>query len=87
MWSEKMLELQHILGVRDRFAVDRLETTVNDILAKIAKTTCSMVWDLRARMETEIRFINGYGVRRGKDLGVPTPVHERMMDEVIQRRE
>lgn len=44
----RLPELQHIPGVRDRFAVDRLEATVIDILTKTAETTCSMVWDLRA---------------------------------------
>jgi 2-dehydropantoate 2-reductase len=78
-------ELRHIRGVQDRFAVDRLGATVIDILTKTAETTCSMVWDLRAGRETEIRFINGYWVRRGKEVGVPTPVNERLMEEVISK--
>ncbi|KAF7588197.1 hypothetical protein BBP40_006016 [Aspergillus hancockii] len=45
-------ELRDVPGVRERFAVDRLEATVNDILTKTAETMCSMVWDLRAGRET-----------------------------------
>ncbi|GFF49150.1 probable 2-dehydropantoate 2-reductase [Aspergillus udagawae] len=78
-------ELRHIRGVQDRFAVDKLEATVIDILTKTAETTCSMVWDLRAGRETEIRFINGYWVRRGKEVGVPTPVNERLMEQVMSK--
>ena len=45
--------------------------TVVDILTKTAETTCSMVWDLRAGRETEVKFIKGYWVQRGKEVGVP----------------
>ncbi|KAF7161921.1 hypothetical protein CNMCM5623_007336 [Aspergillus felis] len=78
-------ELRDVPNIRERFSVDRLERTVNDILVKTAKTTCSMVWDLRAGRETEIRFINWYWVRRGKEVGVPTPINERLMEDILQR--
>lgn len=81
----RLPELQHIPGVQDRFAVDRLEASVIDILTKNNETTCLMVWDLRAGRETDVRFINGYWVRRGKEVGVPTPVNERLVDEVISK--
>ena len=64
-------ELQHIPGLQDRFAVEKLEVTVVDILTKTAETTCLMVWDLRAGRETEVKFIKGYWVQRGKEVGVP----------------
>lgn len=81
----RLPELQHIPGVQDRFAVDRLEASVIDILTKNNETTCLMVWDLRAGRETDVRFINGYWVRRGKEVGVPTPGNERLVDEVISK--
>ncbi|GAB1200627.1 hypothetical protein APSETT444_010001 [Aspergillus pseudonomiae] len=53
-------ELRDVAGVKERFAVDRLEATVNAILTKTAETTCSMVWDLRAGRETEsLAVLNG----------------------------
>lgn len=78
-------ELQDVPGVPERFAVERLENTVNRILTQTAETTCSMVWDLRAGRETEIKFINGYWVRRGKEVGVRTPVNESLMEEVMSK--
>ncbi|KAL5360212.1 ketopantoate reductase PanE/ApbA C terminal-domain-containing protein [Aspergillus floccosus] len=81
----RLPELRHIRGLTNRFSVDRLEATVIDILTKTTETTCSMVWDLRAGRETEIRFINGYWVRRGREVGVPTPVNERLLEEVIHK--
>ncbi|KAE8145965.1 ketopantoate reductase PanE/ApbA-domain-containing protein [Aspergillus avenaceus] len=78
-------ELRGVSGVRERFAVDRLEDTVEGILVKTAETTCSMVWDLRAARETEVRFINGYWVRRGREVGISTPVNEGLVEEVLGR--
>jgi 2-dehydropantoate 2-reductase len=73
-------------NLRERFAVDRLEATVNAIIEKTFHTTCSMVWDLRAGRETEIDFINGYWVKRGNELGVPTPINGEMVEKVKLRR-
>lgn len=78
-------ELQSVPGVRARFAVERLEATVNRILTQTAETTCSMVWDLRAGRETEVRYINGYWVRRGREVGVRTPINESLMEQVLVR--
>ncbi|KAE8410914.1 ketopantoate reductase PanE/ApbA C terminal-domain-containing protein [Aspergillus pseudocaelatus] len=78
-------ELRDVPGVEERFAVDRLEATVNAILTKTAETTCSMVWDLRAGRETEVRFINGYWVKRGGEVGVRTPVNEYLVEKVTKR--
>ncbi|KAI9042847.1 ketopantoate reductase family protein [Aspergillus affinis] len=52
-------ELSGVPGVAERFSVDRLEETVNGILMKNYNSTPSMIWDLRAGRETEVRFING----------------------------
>ncbi|CAG7929448.1 unnamed protein product [Penicillium olsonii] len=78
-------ELRHVENLRERFAVDRLETTVNAIIEKTFHTTCSMVWDLRAGRETEIEFINGYWVKRGRELGVPTPINVELVEKVTRR--
>lgn len=75
-------ELQHVSNLKQRFAVDKLEATVNAIIEKTSHTTCSMVWDLRAGRETEIKFINGYWVKRSKEVGVDTPVNEDLVAKV-----
>ena len=79
-------EIQHVSNLKERFAVDRLEATVNAIIEKTFHTTCSMVWDLRAGRETEIEFINGYWVKRGTELGVPTPINGDLVEKVKMRR-
>jgi 2-dehydropantoate 2-reductase len=79
-------ELRNIPGIDERFAVDRLETTVNTIIMKTCETTCSMVWDLRAGRGTEIEFINGYWSRRGREVGVATPVNDSLVQRINSKR-
>ncbi|OQE27094.1 hypothetical protein PENFLA_c006G03730 [Penicillium flavigenum] len=75
-------ELQHVANLSERFAVDKLEATVNAIIEKTFHTTCSMVWDLRAGRETEVRFING---KREKENGIATPINEELVEKVEMR--
>ncbi|RMZ83304.1 hypothetical protein DV738_g1165, partial [Chaetothyriales sp. CBS 135597] len=68
-----------------RFKVSQLEKTVSAIIEKTQSGTCSMVWDLRAGRETEIRFINGYWSRRGREVGVPTPLNDKLIEQIERR--
>ncbi|RAH81631.1 2-dehydropantoate 2-reductase family protein [Aspergillus japonicus CBS 114.51] len=81
----RLPELRGVEGVAARFALDRLEDTVNGVLERTRDTTCSMVVDLRCGRETEVRFINGYWVRRGREVGVDVAVNERLMAAVLER--
>lgn len=74
-------ELHGVPGVEERFSAQRLEKTVMEVIVQNRSTTCSMVWDMRAARETEIRYINGYWARRGREVGVVTPIN----DEIVER--
>ncbi|KAF3035786.1 hypothetical protein E8E12_002799 [Didymella heteroderae] len=74
-------ELKGVSGVEERFSAPRLENTVMKVIVQNRRTTCSMVWDMRAARETEIRYINGYWARRGREVGVGTPIN----DEIVER--
>lgn len=78
-------ELKGVEGVEDRFSTDKLEATVMAILTKTADGLCSLVVDLRQGRQTEVEFINGYWVRRGKEVGVPTPLNEDLVRQVTAR--
>ena len=82
---QSLPELRDQSDILDRFSVERLEMTVNDIIERTASATCSMVMDLRRGGETEIRYINGYWVRRGREVGVPTPLNEDLVERVCER--
>jgi 2-dehydropantoate 2-reductase len=75
-------EVQHVSNLKQRFAVDKLEATVNAIVEKTFHTTCSMVWDPRAGRETEIKFTNEYWVKCGKEVRVATPVNKDLVAKV-----
>lgn len=74
-------ELHGVPGVEERFSAQRLEKTVMEVIVQNRSTTCSMVWDMRAARETEIRYINGYWARRGREVGIVTPIN----DEIVER--
>jgi 2-dehydropantoate 2-reductase len=46
----------------------------------------SLLQDMLKGRRTEVEFLNGYVVRKGKDLGVPTPMNEAIV-KVTQRME
>lgn len=75
-------ELQGVAGVEERFSAQRLEETVMEVIVQNRSTTCSMVWDMRAARETEIRYINGYWVRRGREVGVATPINDGIVEKI-----
>lgn len=78
-------ELKGVPGIEERFSVDKLESTVNMIIQKTAQTTCSMVWDLRAGRETEVKFINGFWSRMGQITGVKTPMNDDLVCQILAR--
>ncbi|KAK9365206.1 ketopantoate reductase [Lipomyces kononenkoae] len=85
---QNLPELQDIsaIKIKERFDPHQLESTVNAIIKKTAETTCSMVWDLRAGRETEIRYINGFWCRKGNEVGVPTPINDSLVEQILARR-
>ncbi|KAL1868412.1 hypothetical protein VTK73DRAFT_3706 [Phialemonium thermophilum] len=70
----------------DAFSDDRLLELVLDVTEKTAKNTTSMLQDIQAGRQTEIDYINGYIVRKGKDLGLPCSKNALLVDLVKQRR-
>jgi 2-dehydropantoate 2-reductase len=76
-------ELKDVPGAKKRFSAMALEKTVMDIVERNKAGTTSMVWDMRQGRETEVRYINGYWARRGRELGLKTA----MNDELVQRIE
>lgn len=64
-------ELGTIPGLSQRFSAERLKNLSVGLATKTAKNSSSMREDIRhARPTTEIDYINGYIVKRGREVGI-----------------
>ena len=73
---EEALAVAHAAGVRLP-DVNMVETTL-EISESMANATSSTAQDLARGKRTEIDSLNGYLVRRGKELGVATPFNQTL---------
>ena len=87
--SQVLLSLPEIRAAADeddeiesRFSTQELEIKVLDVAQKTAANTCSMLQDVRAGRETEIDYINGWIVRKGREMGVECEHNERLVEMV-----
>ena len=70
--------------IEERFSVQELEIKVRDLAEKTGKNTCSMLQDVRAGRETEIDYINGWIVKKGRELGVECEHNAKLVKMVKQ---
>lgn len=73
-------------GVRERFGVQALWGLVREKAMLTRGNKSSMLQDVEEGKETEIRFINGWVVEKGKKLGVGVGVNERVVGMVEEKR-
>lgn len=79
-------ELKSVPGAQERFAVQRLEDRVMGYLIGVQGNTTSMCQHLRAGKKTEIQYINGYLVKRAREIGVPCELNA-MLQQLILTKE
>ncbi|KAE9369414.1 2-dehydropantoate 2-reductase [Stipitochalara longipes BDJ] len=72
-------ELREDPETASRFSTQKLEMIVLDVAEKTAKNTSSMLQDVRAGRPTEIDYINGYIVKRGKEQGVDCEMNDKVI--------
>lgn len=65
---------------------DSLVSYVMQVIESTAANVSSMLQDVRAERRTEIDYINGYVIRRGRAQGIPAPENSRLY-ELIKRKE
>lgn len=76
-------ELQGLPNVPARFSAERLETLVVGIANRTGNNISSMLSDIRNRRQTEVKYINGYLVRRGEELGIATVCNYMVLQMVL----
>jgi 2-dehydropantoate 2-reductase len=67
---QSLPELQGLPIDRNLFSVSSLESVVSDTIEKTAQNSSSMREDMRKGRATEIEYINGWILRRGRVLGI-----------------
>ncbi|KAJ5126740.1 hypothetical protein N7448_007519 [Penicillium atrosanguineum] len=67
---QNLPELQSLPIDRNLFSVPSLKSVVSDMVEKTAQNSSSMREDMRKGRATEIEYINGWILRRGKELGI-----------------
>ncbi|APA10108.1 hypothetical protein SS1G_07507 [Sclerotinia sclerotiorum 1980 UF-70] len=77
-------ELQGIPGLEERFSIETLRNIILDVALATAGNRSSMLQDVSNGRETEIAYINGYIVGRGKELGIECPVNRRMVTDILE---
>lgn len=85
MVYEKLPELQSFPRDLAHFPVQLLEDALLETINKTAQNSSSMREDIRKGRETEIEYINGWIVRRGRDLGIDCVVNESMTQLVLAK--
>lgn len=70
MVFQNLPELEGLPIDRNCFSVPALEAVVSDTIEKTAQNSSSMREDMRKGRGTEIEYINGWILRRGKELGI-----------------
>ena len=65
-----------------RFSTQELELKVLDVAEKNAKNTSSMLQDVRAGKQTEIDYINGWIVNKGRELGIDCEHNAKLVEMV-----
>ncbi|WP_196158045.1 ketopantoate reductase family protein [Reinekea sp. G2M2-21] len=70
-------EVNAILAALGMPSIENGPELVNEVAAISAENWSSMAVDVRNNQPTEIEFINGFLVRQGNELAVPTPELEK----------
>ena len=64
---EDDMKIQLLRAIREELSVDFLKNVVTKVMADTAENVSSMLQDVNANKTTEVRFLNGYVARLGKE--------------------
>jgi 2-dehydropantoate 2-reductase len=79
--KRELQQLQEHLQA-DELTAAALQTYVEKVVTDTAANKSSMLQDVLAQRQTEIDYLSGYVVRRGRSLGVECPANEELWKQV-----
>lgn len=68
------------------FSFKNLEKLILDVAKRTGQNNSSMLQDVRAGRETEIDYINGYIVKKGKEFGIDVRWNEKLVEMAKERK-
>ncbi|CAG8670443.1 3675_t:CDS:1 [Racocetra fulgida] len=82
--AQVMREHRNYLGMRpsNRFGPGRLVDAIQQICQETESRKSDMLKDAKNRYIMEIDYLNGYIVKLGKIYGIPTPLHQLVIDMI-----
>ncbi|KAJ5179076.1 hypothetical protein N7492_002286 [Penicillium capsulatum] len=82
---QNLPELDDLPIDREQFSVPALEAVLRDTVEKTAQNSSSMREDMRKGRATEIEFINGWIMRRGRELGISCDANATVTQLVLAK--
>tara|TARA_Y100000766_G_C18866187_1_gene585851 strand:- start:980 stop:1588 length:609 start_codon:yes stop_codon:yes gene_type:complete len=83
LWEQSQELLKESISVAQASGIDITGSEMQNLLIEVVDSTsqnrCSMLQDLMAGRKTEIDSLCGYIIRRGEELGMPTPLNSMLM--------
>lgn len=67
----------------DSLTPERLQQFVDQVIQDTARNKSSMLQDIENRRPTEVAYLNGYVVKKGLALGIPTPVNQAICNKIM----
>ena len=80
-------ELQNVPYIKHRFDPGRLELFMVRIAQNTSQNESSMLQDVRAGKQTEIKYLNGYVIRKGEELGIRCVMNYMLMEMVEAKQQ
>jgi len=78
--SRVLKALPEVTEAKERLGKEELREKVVDSMERTAANVSSMHQDVKAGRETEIDYINGWIVKKGKELGIETENNEKVVE-------
>lgn len=82
---EEIAMLASVVLGPDMLTAEALVKQVQQVITATANNACSMLQDMQQGNPTEIQYLNGYVTQLAKQLGMQTPVNQRLTTALQQR--
>lgn len=69
-------------GSNLHFDIESLRSFVQKVIQDTYHNKSSMLQDVTKKQKTEVEYLNGYVIKKGRELGIDTPVNEEVCNRI-----